>query len=396
MTKKIGLIRKKFLTRERLMLIVEYLVRNEKQKNWTLAQETRWLSFMSKYDIDGIWQRLRYRTWEPKPFIVFDKQEGHKVRRIYESDPDDLVVDTLLLDCLNYVFLEQKHIVPSTCYGSIAGKGQHELRAEIIRLVHGRSDLFAFVGDTSKYYPTIDQDVLMNTFRQHIKDEWLLWLCEKCITRIEGMKGIALGLPSSNPIGHIYHSIIDWFVVLTMKVRRYYRFCDDKWAFHRDVNYLHTVAREIREKTSCELHQTMKHNWRIVYCKEERFECLGAMVNSHNARLKSYSRRRIERNIKKRICEADQKKALRTWGGIKGSLVNLSVSNLICYWQEVYPEFFRLCYLERHELAYQRRRKKWHTKMEKNLIYAIDKRSEENKIKYPYYGLIDITQRKTA
>lgn len=377
MTKKIGQIRKQFLRRERLMLITEHLIRNEKQRKWTPSQKKRWESFLSNYEgnIDRICNELRYQVWKPEPFIIFDKQEGQKKRRIYESYPESLIVDTLFYDCLMYVFFEKKHIIPNSCYGSIKGRGQHELRAKIIKLVRGRRDLYAYVGDTAKYYPTINQEVLMNAFRQHIKDQWLLWLCETCTSRLPGMQGIALGLPSSNPIGHIYHAILDWFVILQLKTRRYYRFCDDKWAFHKDVNYLHSIAREITTSTKEHLDQGIKKTWRVLNCAEERFECLGAMVNSHGGRLKTYSRRRIERNIKKRIRQGDPMQALRTWGGIKGSLVGLSVSNLIAYWEEVYPEFFELLDTAYKQIKEHKMRKQRHKKLEKILVKAKDMRS---------------------
>jgi len=42
MTKKVGLVRKKMLTRERILLIVEYLNRPEKQKEWTNEIRAAW------------------------------------------------------------------------------------------------------------------------------------------------------------------------------------------------------------------------------------------------------------------------------------------------------------------------------------------------------------------
>lgn len=398
MTKRIGLVRKKMLTRERLMLIVEDLIRPEKQRQWTPSQQKRWKEFLADYEdnITRIYYELRYQVWQPQPFIIFDKQEGKKLRKIYESQPESLIVDTLFLDCLNYVFLEKKHIIPQTCYGSIKGKGQHELREKIIHLVHGRRDLGVYTGDTAKYYPTMSQEVLMQTFREHIKDKWLLWLCEICTSRIEGGKGIALGLPSSNPIGHIYHAVIDWYVLLTLKVRRYYRFCDDKWAMHKDMNYLHTIAREINKQTKTLLEQCVKKSWRVLNCKEQRFECLGAVVNSHNARLKSYSRRRIERHMKRAIRTGNPEKALMTWSGIKGSLKSLSVRNLINYWKEVYSGFFHLVGWQKRILSVNRKRKKWHKRLEKILTKAPDCRSAIYKEMYPY-GLDNTqTQRKAA
>ena len=41
MTKKIGNVRKKFLKRERVMLIIEHLTRSEVQNHWTPAQRKR-------------------------------------------------------------------------------------------------------------------------------------------------------------------------------------------------------------------------------------------------------------------------------------------------------------------------------------------------------------------
>lgn len=398
MTKRIGMVRKRFLTRERLMLIVEYLIRPEKQRNWTASQQKRWQIFLSDYEsnIDRIYYQLRYQVWKPQPFIIFDKQEGKKMRHIYESYPESLIVDSLFLDCLNYVFFEKKQIIPENCYGSIKGKGQHELRGRIIKLVRGRRDLYGYSGDTSKYYPTMDQQVLMNTLKEHIKDRWLLWLCGVCIHRIEGMQGIALGLPSSNPIGHIYHAILDWYIVLTLKVRRYFRFCDDKWAFPRDVNYLHTVAREISGHTDNDLSQNIKQSWRVFHCQEQRFECLGAVINSHGGRLKSYNRRRIERKIKRAIQKHNPLQAMQTWGGIKGGLKSLSVSNLIRYWKEVYPEFFHLIRWQKRIFAKRRKFNRRHKKLEKILTKAKDCRSIKNQKLYPYGPVNTKEKRKAA
>lgn len=394
--KRIGQIRKKFLTRERILLIVESLTNAERQRQWTPAQRKRWRVFLDREEenVERIWQELRYQVFTPDGFIIFHKKEGQKTRTIYESKPRELIVDTLLLDCLEYVFLERKHIVHRNCHGSIKGRGQHELRKRIINLVHGRDNLYAYVGDTAKYYPTMNHDVLMKTFREHIKDEWLLWLCEVCVNRLEGVKGIALGLPSSNPVGHIYHAIVDWYMILVLKVRRYFRFCDDKYMFHRDANYLHTAARELRDMTASQLKQDIKPSWRIVQCKEERFECLGAMVNSHNARLKSFNRRRIERKMRQIIKDGDPTKALRAWSGINGALLGLSVSNLLDYWHEVYAEFFHLLKWARQMIAEARHRKKWHAKLERILTNAKDCRSAEIKQMYPY-GFI-VKQKRAA
>lgn len=388
MTKKIGKIRKQFLTRERLYLIVEYLNRPSAVKNWTNCMVQQWKEFLGNLDenIMRLYYELRYQVWNPKPFIIFKRVENGKVRIIYASFPIEQIVDNLYTDCLNYVFLEKKRIVPANCYGSIKGKGQHELRSLIIKRVKHRTDLFVGVSDTSKYYPTMDHWIMFNTLCHHIKDKWLLWLSRININRM-GDIGMALGLPSSNPLGHVYHAFLDWYILLTCKVRRYYRFCDDKFVIHKDVNYLHTIMRTIRDGVE-KMNQHIKKNWRVINCTNERFECLGALINSHNARLRPSSRRRVEHMMSVRIKEDDPIKAYRSWSGVLGSLKGLDVSNLINYWHRRFEEFFELIHYAKEMLYYNRKQKKWHNKLHTILTCAPDMRSEQYKKIYaygPYY-----------
>ena len=100
--KKIGNIRKKFLTRERIMLIIEYLTKPSKQKSWTDGQRKAWDEFMADYagNVDRLYKELCYQTYVPGDFKVFKKKEGKKWRTIYASFPIDQIVDLLLTDCL--------------------------------------------------------------------------------------------------------------------------------------------------------------------------------------------------------------------------------------------------------------------------------------------------------
>lgn len=398
MTKKVGLVRKKFLTRERILLIVEYLNRPEKQKEWTNEIRSAWHEWLANVEsnVTRLYYQLRYMAWEPRAFIIFDKRENDKHRIIYASKPEELIVDVLYFDCLQYVFMEKKHIIPANSYGSIKGKGQHEIRREIIRKVRHRPDLFVGTGDTAKFYPTANHRIILEVLAAHIKDKWLLWLSKVNLGRMGDM-GIALGLPSSNVIGHVYHAATDWMMLLVYKIRRYYRFCDDKYIIHKDVNYLHTAMRALRSSIENDMQQRMKPNWRVVNVEHERFECLGAMINSKNARLRRVSRRRIEAMMKKRIKEGwNPEKALSSWAGVRGSLRDLDVGNLIAYWKRNYEEFFDMLAVGRTEIRRRRTRKVRHRKLEKILKNAPDMRSPENKTKYPLHGLIDTEGAKAA
>lgn len=124
MARRIGNVRKRFLTRERLIQIAIYLQRPDKRRGWSNAMRHKWEEFNSDWEnsIDRLYYELRYQVFKPGPFIIFDKKERNKVRRIYASNPVEQIVDNLLFDCLEYVYVRRKEIIPETSYGSIVGK----------------------------------------------------------------------------------------------------------------------------------------------------------------------------------------------------------------------------------------------------------------------------------
>ena len=382
--KKIGLVKKKFLTRERIYLIVDYLLRHEKQGKWTRSIRNEWTEFMKDVDrnVDRLLWELQHEEFAYGDFICFDRIEKGKLRKIYASHPVDQIVDQLLTDCLYHVLCEVKHIIPPTCYGSIPGKGQHAMRKKIIQLVHGRKDLYVGICDTRQYYPTMVHDQLYKMCEKHIKDTWLLWLCKITIYRMKGGKGLALGSPSSNLLGHLYHSELDWKIILGYKVRRYYRFCDNKFVIHKNASYVHTIMRALRDGIE-ELGQEMKSDWRVVQCKDERFECLGSMINSHGANMQRKTRRSAEHIMEENIRRQDPTTAMRSWSGIRGTFDSLSMTNLLLTWQDKYAEFFRLVSVGLRQEKEKKRRRRWHKKLGKILAECPDMRSEENKLKYP-------------
>lgn len=342
MPKRIGLIKKKFLTIERLILITDHLTQPSKQQEWSNRVRREWKNFYSNFDenIRKIYYELKYQTYIPGEFVSFTKREGNKDRKIDASHVVDQIVDLLYSDCLMYVYTQEKHIIPSTCYGSIPGKGQHQLRQIIINKVKHNESLYAGIADTEKFYPTMDQDILNSFHRLHIKDTWLLWLSELMIGRMP-IRGIALGSPSSNINGHIYHAACDWYMIINLRLTHYYRYCDNLYILHHNKDYIHTVMRELIKQTN-DLNQKIKPDWRVLWTKDQRFECLGASINSHNARLKRDNRLRIERMMRSRIKSGNPRKAHASWAGVKGSLRDLDVDNLIYYWQDKYADFFDL------------------------------------------------------
>lgn len=347
--KKVGGIREKFLTKEKIEEAIGHLTGRSKSRKWTMATKKEWKTLLKDKEglVNEIYIKLLTRTYVFKKFKIFNRNESRKVRHIYASHVKDQIVDYILDECLKYVFLEKKKIVHPNCYGSIKGKGQHELRKRIMNLVRGSGDLYIATCDTKQYYPTVNHEILMQTVEKHIKDPWVLWLTKATINRMPGGRGLALGLATSNILGHIYHAEVDWIVTQKYKFKNYFRFCDDKIMISNDKNLLHTMIRVLRDLVESKHDQTIKSSWKVVRIKKQRVELLGAMIGNKGARISSYKRRRIERKFKKEMSlpfsvEKDCDRVLRMWGGIKGGLKDIDVRNLIKWWVlgSPFKEFF--------------------------------------------------------
>lgn len=350
--KRIGLVKKRYLTKQKLNEIIELLTRPGKRNKWTPAMVKHWDQILKNKEkvIDELYDGLMNQTYKFHEFNIFYRYENGKKREIYASCPRDQIVDTLLDECLKHVFTWKKQLLHPHAYGSIQGKGQHELRIRVQKSIKGRSTCFVATLDTRKYYPTINHEVMKRTLERHIKDKWLLWLSFATIDRMHGSVGMALGLASSNILGHVYHAGMDWWITHELGAQEYYRFCDDMIIISENKYLLHSMVQKIIEKTKEDLKQEIKPTWQIVDATKERFNFLGAAISTKNAILISKGRRRVERKrIRKElrldfnpVWSGDRNRIIRTWAGVKGGFTGLAVNNLITYWRTVkYPEFFK-------------------------------------------------------
>lgn len=366
--KKVGGLREKFLTKEMINEAIDHLTSNSKRSKWTFATAREWRRLLKRRDevVDMIYTKLLTRTYVFKNFKIFNRNESKKVRHIYASHVEDQIVDYILDECLKYVFMERKKIVHPHCYGSIKGRGQHELRKTIMDMIKGKDNIYIATCDTKQYYPTINQDILIRAIHRHIKDPWVLWLSEATIRRMPGGRGLALGLATSNILGHVYHAEVDWIITQEYGFKNYFRFCDDKILISEDKGLLHTMVRVIRDLVENKQDQKVKSSWKVVRVHKQRVELLGALINSKGGIITSYKRRRLERKFKKEINRLfdlvkDCDRVLRIWGGIRGSLKDLDVRNLLRWWvyESPFKVFFfrlRLCmmYVEnKRQLIYE-------------------------------------------
>ena len=86
--------------------------------------------------------------------------------------------------------------------------------------------------DISKFYPTINHDVMKDILKHKFKDRKLLNLIFDIIDSIDGDVNLPIGNYISQWLGNLYLNQLDMFVKHTLHFKPYIRYCDDFCLFH--------------------------------------------------------------------------------------------------------------------------------------------------------------------
>lgn len=122
-------------------------------------------------------------------------------------------------------------------YSCRVGKGMHQGSTRTMHFV--RKYRYCFKADISKFYPSIDQDVLMSVIERKIKCRDTLWLIENIVRSFPGTKNVPIGNYTSQWFGNLYMNELDVYVKQQLRHNAYIRYCDDFVIFSNDRADLH-------------------------------------------------------------------------------------------------------------------------------------------------------------
>lgn len=131
-------------------------------------------------------------------------------------------------------------------YACRTGKGIHAASRRTMDFIRAAGHgAYCLKMDISKFYPSIDHDILFGIVRRKIKCPDTLWLLGDIIYSISGGKNVPIGNYTSQWLGNLYMNELDQFLKHEMKIRHYIRYCDDFILLHQDKRFLHQMAEEI-------------------------------------------------------------------------------------------------------------------------------------------------------
>lgn len=208
-----------------------------------------WQNTISRFDDDldenifNIRDALIEKTFTTSPYT--EKMIYEPKQRIIYKLPfnPDRVAQHALMNVLEPVW---SGLFIHDSYACRTGKGIHAASRRTMDFIRAAGHgAYCLKMDISKFYPSIDHDILFGIVRRKIKCPDTLWLLGDIIYSIPGGKNVPIGNYTSQWLGNLYMNELDQFLKHEMKIRYYIRYCDDFVLLHQDKRFLRLVAEEI-------------------------------------------------------------------------------------------------------------------------------------------------------
>ena len=195
-----------------------------------------------------------FKTGKYRHFVIFEPKE----RKISALPFRDRVVHHAICSVIEIIF-EKKFIYDS--YACRKGKGTHAGADRIQKFIRkANSNYYVLKCDVSKYFPSVNHEILKQLIREKIGDEKLLQLLDKIIdssgeksddseeqgAQISLNNGIPIGNLTSQLFANIYLTKLDEYVKYELKIKYYIRYMDDFILLHESKQELHEIKEKIR------------------------------------------------------------------------------------------------------------------------------------------------------
>lgn len=209
------------------------------------GKSTRRAVIKFEKDIEGNLLRLQ-KSLRDKTFTT----SSYKTRTIYEPKQRDIYIlpfypDRIVQHALLQILIPiWDKLMITDSYSCRVGKGMHVASTKCMRFVTKYE--YCLKCDISKFYPSINHNILLNIINNKIKCKDTLWLLEDIIRSFPGETNTPIGNYTSQWFGNLYMNELDTFIK-QKGFKPYLRYCDDFVIFHDDKKVLHNLSVEINE-----------------------------------------------------------------------------------------------------------------------------------------------------
>ena len=244
--------------------------------------------------ISRIYETLKNKTYEVGPYNIFIIYEP-KERRIVSQSLHDKVINHLvsreILMPAVIPCLVDENIASRKGMGTKKGYELMEKYIRICNLKYG--EYYILKCDISKFFASIDHNLLKEKLKRRIKDKDALEIVFKIIVSEE--KGLGIGNMTSQILAIFYLNDLDHFIKEKLQIKYYIRYQDDFLLFHKSKEYLKYCFTEIKKfvkKEKLELNRKSR-----LYKSTNNFIFLGRNKKGKYARYRNVKRRLRKRKF---------------------------------------------------------------------------------------------------
>lgn len=242
--------------------------------------------------ISRIYNVLNNKTYKVGKYNVFTIYEP-KERRIVSQNLQDKVINHLVARYILYSVvmpcLIEQNVASRKNKGTRKGWEYAKIYDTKCKIKYKNYYILKF--DISKFFASIDKEILKEKIKRKIKDKDALDIIFKIIDSEE--QGLGIGSMTSQCLAIFYLNDLDHFIKEKLKLKYYVRYQDDGLIFHESKEYLKFCFKEI-EKFLDKEHLKLNNKSRI-YKNTNNFIFLG-----RNRKGKYAKYRNIKRKIKYR------------------------------------------------------------------------------------------------
>lgn len=244
------------------------------------------------YYLQKLQDMLIDKTFKNSEYRVFKLIDKGKEREIYSLPYfPDRILHHAILQVVEPIW---KSILIRNTFQSIKGRGVEDGRRHMKKMLANKDAKYCLQFDISKYYPSVNNEILKQIIRKKIADKDVLWLTDQII---DSTKGIPIGTYIAQYEGNMYLAYFDHWVKEKLKIKYYSRYCDDVILIHPDKDYLQYCFVKIEYYLEKNLKLKIKKNYQVYPICKRRIDFLGFRFDDK----KSYLRKRIVKNFKKKV-----------------------------------------------------------------------------------------------
>jgi len=197
----------------------------------------------------------KYKTSQYTKFKVYDPKEREVFRLPYFPDR---ITHHAIMNVLEPIFVSCFTVDTYSC---IKKRGIHAAANAVREALKNEAETkYCLKLDITKFYPSINHDILKQLLRRKFKDNDLLWLLDEIIDSAEGLP---IGNYLSQYLSNFYLTYFDHWIKETKSVKYYFRYADDIVILSNDKLYLRDLFNEISAYLKNELDLQVKGNYQI-------------------------------------------------------------------------------------------------------------------------------------